>query len=46
MQALVKHYRDKDQILKVAIKQVMETRILTDELKEVSVLNSILLAKK
>jgi hypothetical protein len=46
MHALVKHSRDKDQSLKAAIKQVMETQILEDELKEVSVLNLILLAEK
>jgi hypothetical protein len=32
--------------MKAAIKQVMETQILEDELKEVSVLNLILLAEK
>jgi hypothetical protein len=46
MQALVKHSRDKDQFLKVAIKWMMETQILEDELKEVSELNSILLVEK
>jgi hypothetical protein len=46
MQALVKHSQDKDQFLKVAIKRMMETQILEDELKEVSKLNSILLAEK
>jgi hypothetical protein len=45
MQALVKHSQDKDQFLKVAIKRMMETQILEDELKEVSKLNSILLAE-
>jgi hypothetical protein len=40
MQAMVKHSQDKDQFLKVAIKQMAET-----ELKEVSELNSILLAQ-
>jgi hypothetical protein len=43
---LVKHYRDKDQFLKVAIKRLTKTQILKDELKEVSGLNLILLAKK
>jgi hypothetical protein len=46
MQALVKHSLDKDQFLKVAIKRMPETQILKDELKEVSELNSILLAEK
>jgi hypothetical protein len=46
MQALAKHSRDKDQFLKVVIKWMMETRILEDELKEVSELNLILLAEK
>jgi hypothetical protein len=45
-QALVKHSRDKDQFLKVTIKRMMETQILEEELKEVSELNSILLAEK
>jgi hypothetical protein len=43
MQALVKHSQDKDQFLKVAIKQMQETQIFEDELKEVSKLNSVLL---
>jgi hypothetical protein len=46
MQALVKHSRDKDQFLKVAIKWMIETQILEDQLKDVSELNSILLAEK
>jgi hypothetical protein len=46
MQALAKHSRDKDQFLKVVIKWMMETRILEDELIEVSELNLILLAEK
>jgi hypothetical protein len=46
MHALVKHSRDKDQFLKVAIKQMTETQILEDELKEVGELNSVLLAEK
>jgi uncharacterized small protein (DUF1192 family) len=45
-QALVKHYQDKDQFLKVAVKRMTETEILEDELKEVSELNSVLLAQK
>jgi hypothetical protein len=46
MHALVKHSQDKDQFLKVAIKQMTETQILEDELKEVGELNSILLTKR
>jgi hypothetical protein len=46
MQALVKHSEDKDQFLKVALKWMTETQVLEDELKEVSKLNSILLAQK
>jgi hypothetical protein len=44
--ALVKHSQAKDQFLKVAIKLMMETQILEDDLKEVSELNSILFAEK
>jgi hypothetical protein len=40
MQAMVKHSQDKDQFLKVVIKRMAKT-----ELKEVSELNSILLAQ-
>jgi hypothetical protein len=46
MQALVKHSQDKDHFLKVAIKRLTETRVLEDELKEVSKLNSVLLAQR
>jgi hypothetical protein len=46
MQVLVKHSRDKDQFLKVAIKWMIEMQILEDELKEESKLNSILLVEK
>jgi hypothetical protein len=46
MQALVKHSQDKDQFMKVVIKQMMENQILEDELKEVSELHSPLLAEK
>jgi hypothetical protein len=46
MQTLVKHSQDKDQFLKVAIKRMTETRVLEDELKEVSKLNSVVLAQK
>jgi hypothetical protein len=44
--ALVKHSQDKNQFLKVAIKRMMETQILKDELKEVNELNLVLLAQK
>jgi hypothetical protein len=44
MQALVKHSQDKDQFLKVAKKQMTETQTFEDKLKEVSELNSVLLA--
>jgi hypothetical protein len=43
---LVKHSRDKDQFLKVAIKRKIETQILEDELKKVSKLNSVVLREK
>jgi hypothetical protein len=46
MQTLLKHSRDKDKFLKVAIKWMMETQILVDELKEVSELNLIVCAEK
>jgi hypothetical protein len=46
MLALVKHSRDKDQFMKVVIKQMMQNQILEDELKEVSELHSPLLAEK
>jgi hypothetical protein len=46
MQALVQHSQDKDQLMKVAIKRMIETQILEDELEEVSKLNSVLLAQK
>jgi phosphoserine aminotransferase len=39
---LVSHSQAKDQILKVAIKQMKGTQIFEDELKEVSELNSVL----
>jgi hypothetical protein len=44
MQVLVKHSQDKDQFLRVAINWMAETQTFEDELKEVSELNSILLA--
>jgi hypothetical protein len=43
---VVKHSRDKDQFLKVAIKRMTETQILEDELKEVGELNSVVLNEK
>jgi hypothetical protein len=46
MQELVKHSRDKDQFLNMAIKRMIETQILEDELKEVGKLNSVLLKEK
>jgi hypothetical protein len=46
MQALVKHSQDKDQFLKVGIKQMTETQVLEDKLKEVRKLNSVLLAQQ
>jgi hypothetical protein len=46
MQTMVKHSQDKDQFLKVIIKRITEMQILEDELKELSEINSILLAKK
>jgi hypothetical protein len=46
MQALVKHSQNKDQFQKVAIKWMMETQVLEDELKEVSKLNLVLLAQQ
>jgi hypothetical protein len=46
MQALVKHSQDKDQFLIVAVKRMMETQVLEDVLKEVSKLNSVLLAQR
>jgi hypothetical protein len=45
MQAMVNHSQDKDQFLKVAIKWMAETQFFEDELKEVSELNSVLLAR-
>jgi hypothetical protein len=45
MQALVKHSQDKDQFLKVVIKRMAQTQSFEDEHKEVSELNSILLAR-
>jgi hypothetical protein len=42
---MVKHSQDKDQFLKVAIKQMAETQSFEGELKGVSELNSIILAR-
>jgi competence protein ComGC len=41
---LVKHSEAKDQFLIVAVKRMMKTQLFEDELKEVSQLNSVLLA--
>jgi hypothetical protein len=46
MKALVKLSQAKHQFLKITIKQMTETQVLEDELKEVGELNSILLAQK
>jgi hypothetical protein len=43
---MVKHSTSKDQFLRVVVKRMMETQLFEDELKEVSQLNSILLAQK
>jgi hypothetical protein len=43
---LVKHSKAKDQFLRVAVKRISKTQLFEDELKEVSQLNSILLAQK
>jgi hypothetical protein len=45
MQAMVKHSKDKDQFLKVAIKRMAETQSFEDELKGVNELNSVLRAQ-
>jgi hypothetical protein len=44
IQVMVKHSQDKDQFLKVAIKWMAETQSFEDEHKEVSELNSVLIA--
>jgi hypothetical protein len=41
---MVKHSQDKDQFLKVVVKQKQETQTFEDELKATIELNSILLA--
>jgi hypothetical protein len=43
VQAMVKHSQDKDQFLKVVIKQMQATQTFEDELKAMIKLNSILL---
>jgi hypothetical protein len=43
MQVMVKHSQDKDEFLKVAIKQMAETQSFEDELKGVNELNLVLL---
>jgi hypothetical protein len=45
MQAMVKHSKDKDHFLKVAIKRMQEAQAFEDKLKEVGELNSILYAE-
>jgi hypothetical protein len=44
-QKLIKHSRSKDQYLRVALKRLIETQLLEDELKEVNESNKILLAR-
>jgi hypothetical protein len=43
---LVKHSKVKDQFLRVVVKRMTKTQLFEDELKEMSQLNSILLAQK
>jgi hypothetical protein len=43
---LVKHSKDKDEFLEVAIKWMIETQILEDELKEVGKFNLVPLTEK
>jgi hypothetical protein len=43
VQAMVKHSQDKDQFVKVVIKQMQATQTFEDELKAMIKLNSILL---
>jgi hypothetical protein len=40
----VEHYEAKDQFLRVAVKRMIETLLFEDELKDMSQLNTILLA--
>jgi hypothetical protein len=41
---LIEHHEAKDQFLRVAVKRLSETQLFEDELKEVSQLNTVLLA--
>jgi hypothetical protein len=43
---MVKHYQDKVQFLKVAVRQMQETQTFEDELREVNKLNSVLFCSK
>jgi hypothetical protein len=45
MQTLVEHSEAKDQFPRVAVKRMTETQLFEDELKEVSQLNTVLLAR-
>jgi hypothetical protein len=45
VQALVEHFEAKDQFLRVTVKRLTETQLFEDELKEVSQLNIVLLAR-
>jgi hypothetical protein len=44
MQALVEQSQSKDKFLRIAVKRLTDTQLFEDELKEVSQLNTILLA--
>jgi hypothetical protein len=44
-QKLIEHHEAKDQFLRVAVKRLTETQLFKDELKEVSELNTALLAR-
>jgi hypothetical protein len=44
MEALVEHSQSKDKFLRIVVKRLTETQLFKDELKEVSQLNTILLA--
>jgi hypothetical protein len=43
---LIEHSQAKDQFLRVAVNGMTENQLFEDELKEVSKLNSVLLAQK
>jgi hypothetical protein len=45
VQTLVEQSRAKDQFLRVAVKRMTETQLFEDELKDMSQLNTILLAR-